>query len=66
MRLSQFVISLAISLLAAGNSAFAAKDAGHGHDYRTFHTDGTIDYSRIDDHRGIGYLSFIQVGSSVG
>ena len=27
----------------------AAKDAGHGHDYRTFHTDGKIDYGEIED-----------------
>ena len=25
------------------------KDAGHGHDYRTFHVDGTIDYGEIGD-----------------
>ena len=49
MRLSQIVISLAIGVLFVSNSAFAAKDAGHGHDYRTFHTDGTIDYGEIGD-----------------
>lgn len=49
MRLSQIVNSLAIGLLLVSNSAFAAKDAGHGHDYRTFHTDGTIDYGEIGD-----------------
>lgn len=27
--------------------AFASKDAGHGHDYRTFHTDKTIEYGKI-------------------
>jgi len=27
----------------------AAKDAGHGHDYRTFHVDGNIDYGKIED-----------------
>jgi len=26
-----------------------AKDAGHGHDYRTFHTGGNIDYGKISD-----------------
>ena len=30
-------------------SAQAGKDAGHGHDYRTFHTDGKIDYGKIGD-----------------
>ncbi|NOX93139.1 MAG: ABC transporter substrate-binding protein, partial [Gammaproteobacteria bacterium] len=32
-----------------GMPVMAAKDAGHGHDYRTFHTDGTIDYGEIGD-----------------
>lgn len=27
----------------------AAKDAGHGHDYRTFHANGHIDYGKIED-----------------
>ena len=26
-----------------------AKDAGHGHDYRTFHSNGNIDYGKIQD-----------------
>ena len=30
-------------------TTFAAKDAGHGHDYRTFHSDGKIDYGEIED-----------------
>jgi len=30
-------------------SAIAAKDAGHGHVYRTFHVDGKIDYGKIED-----------------
>lgn len=30
-------------------AALAAKDAGHGHDYRTFHADGNIDYGQIED-----------------
>ena len=29
--------------------AFSAEDAGRGHDYRTFHTGGTIDYGEIED-----------------
>ena len=32
-----------------GTPAMAAKDAGQGHDYRTFHTDGKIDYGKIGD-----------------
>lgn len=30
-------------------STHAAKDAGHGHDYRTFHSNGHIDYGKIED-----------------
>ncbi len=30
-------------------SAWAGKDAGHGHDYRTFYADGTIKYGVISD-----------------
>ena len=29
--------------------ALAAEDAGQGHDYRTFHADGKIDYGKIGD-----------------
>ena len=36
-------------LTGFGNSALAAQDAGLGHDYRTFHTDGIIDYGEIGD-----------------
>jgi len=28
---------------------FAKNDAGHSHDYRTFHTNGHIDYGKIED-----------------
>ena len=49
MKLSKFVIALTIGLTGLGNGAFAAKDAGHGHDYRTFHTNGTIDFGEIGD-----------------
>lgn len=40
------VFALAV---AAGCTTQAKKDAGHGHDYRTFHVDGTIDYGKIGD-----------------
>ncbi|MDF1880171.1 substrate-binding domain-containing protein [Sulfurimonas sp. MAG313] len=30
-------------------SACSSKDAGHGHDYRTFHSDGSIEYGQIED-----------------
>ena len=49
MKLSKFFIGLAIGIVSLGNGAYAAKDAGHGHDYRTFHADGTIDYGEIGD-----------------
>ncbi|MDH5326694.1 MAG: substrate-binding domain-containing protein [Gammaproteobacteria bacterium] len=32
-----------------GHAKAEEKDAGHGHDYRTFHTDGKIDYGKIGD-----------------
>ena len=44
-----------ISLISLFFSAFlafsvhAAKDAGHGHDYRTFHANGDIEYGQIGD-----------------
>lgn len=49
MKTSLFGLSLIIGLAGFGNAALAAKDAGQGHDYRTFHTDGTIDYGEIGD-----------------
>ena len=45
--------ALLVTALVPGvyaTSVFAGKkDAGHGHDYRTFHTDGKIDYGEIED-----------------
>ena len=38
-----------IPAMIVGTPAMAAKDAGHGHDYRTFHADGNIDYGKIGD-----------------
>jgi ABC-type molybdate transport system substrate-binding protein len=38
-----------VSATFAATSVMAAKDAGEGHDYRTFHTSGTIDYGKIGD-----------------
>jgi ABC-type molybdate transport system substrate-binding protein len=32
-----------------GASVMAAEDAGQGHDYRTFHVDGKVDYGKIGD-----------------
>lgn len=33
----------------SGGYALAKEDAGEGHDYRTFHADGKIDYGKIGD-----------------
>ncbi|WP_455376121.1 molybdate ABC transporter substrate-binding protein [Kaarinaea lacus] len=44
--------ALLVTALVPGvyaTSVLAGKDAGHGHDYRTFHTDGKIDYGKIED-----------------
>ena len=40
--------SAVLALFVAGTS-FAAEDAGHGKDYRTFHADGGIEYGQIGD-----------------
>jgi len=39
----------ALIFIGLSQNAFAAKDAGLGHDYRTFHTNGKIDYGKIGD-----------------
>jgi len=39
---------LSLSLALSG-AAYAASDAGHDHDYRTFHQGGAIDYGNIGD-----------------
>ncbi len=38
-----------VPAMFAATSVMAAKDAGQGHDYRTFHTSGAIDYGKIGD-----------------
>jgi len=42
---------LGLGCASQGITATTAKkaDAGHGHDYRTFHVDGNIDYGQIGD-----------------
>lgn len=42
------VTALAVSSLAIFSTC-SAKDAGNGHDYRTFHTNGEIEYGQISD-----------------
>jgi len=43
------LIFLGICSIAFSSSSHAAKEAGHGHDYRTFHQNGQIDYGEIGD-----------------
>lgn len=45
--MKKFIVMLI--LMMSGVTAFASKDAGLGHDYRTFHGDGKIDYGKIAD-----------------
>lgn len=40
--------TLVVTTLFSG-TVLASKDAGHGHDYRTFHSDGKIDYGNISN-----------------
>ena len=40
--------AVAVSMMS-GCAMMGGKDAGHGHDYRTFHTDGKISYGQIGD-----------------
>ena len=44
-----FGLFVIVGLAGFANVSIAAQDAGLGHDYRTFHTDGTIDYGKIGD-----------------
>ena len=45
--------NLLLTAVATGSlalfTACSSSDAGHGHDYRTFHSDGTITYGQISD-----------------
>ena len=47
-RMAMHLIVLAW-IVVAGSALAESKDAGHGKDYRTFHTDGTIAYGEIGD-----------------
>jgi len=50
MNISSFAITATILLSTLSGSAFAEKkDAGQGHDYRTFHSKGEIKYGNIAD-----------------
>lgn len=43
------LLGVSLLLFASSGSVVAAEDAGHGHDYRTFHVDGKIEYGDIGD-----------------
>ena len=43
------IIATLLSTSLMSVPVFAAKDVGEGHDHRTFHTDGTIEYGKIGD-----------------
>jgi len=47
MKLKNILVA-AVGSLALFSTCYA-KDAGHGHDYRTFHTNGEIEYGQIAD-----------------
>lgn len=43
------LVFLGLCSIAFSSSSHAAKEAGHGDDYRTFHQNGHIDYGQIGD-----------------
>ncbi len=43
------IAGMGVALALGSAPGWAAKDAGLGHDYRTFHADGRIDYGNIAD-----------------
>ncbi len=49
LKSNRIIMLLALFLSFFNVSAYAAEDAGHGHDYRTFHSNGHIDYGKIED-----------------
>jgi len=49
LKLTRLIPLFSIFLCFFQFPAFASKDAGLGHDYRTFHSNGKIDYGNIED-----------------
>jgi len=51
MKTSLFRVTFGLLALTLGSITFvqAKPDAGQGHDYRTFHQDGTVTYGNIGD-----------------
>ena len=52
------------AMVTMSQSVIAAKDAGHGHDYRTFHSSGNIDYGEIKDSYTSDLVMYLLVISS--
>ena len=49
MKTSAKLLLLALFATTSGNALAESKDAGHGKDYRTFHTSGEVEYGSIGD-----------------
>lgn len=45
----QFLLLFALLISSIYTPSFASKDAGLGHDYRTFHSNGHVEYGKIED-----------------
>jgi hypothetical protein len=49
MKTSAKLLSLALFASLSGTAVAESKDAGHGKDYRTFHTSGEVEFGSIGD-----------------
>jgi ABC-type molybdate transport system substrate-binding protein len=49
LKINSLLIAVILSLAASSSYAAKSDDAGLGHDYRTFHSNGNIDYGQIGD-----------------
>lgn len=49
MRIATKAIGFTVSCIMLAGSVFAAEDADHNNDYRTFNAGGTINYGQIGD-----------------
>jgi ABC-type molybdate transport system substrate-binding protein len=49
MHIKKLLLTAALTSVFALSPLCFAKDAGHGHDYRTFHSNGKIEYGQIFD-----------------
>jgi len=53
-----FILAAVLTALFA-SITHAAEDAGHGKDYRTFHSDGSIDYGKIGDSYSADLIMYL-------